>query len=166
MKTIFFVLVSVLVINGSFASERNCKISTEDSGGFYELSNGRVDIISKDVLNRIDSNGDPKMGFKISEHDSLSCDSCIVRTKDPLISSFTVFNCMDARVEMCDRLENQNDSLKCSSSLTNLQKKQCNNWSVRADRFESLVRKYNLDDMANGRCKVIQMLYEKDHLSK
>lgn len=163
MKTLLTLIFILTVTTLGYAHDLNCKLSTVDSGGAYELSNGRVDIISKEVLNRIDSNGDPMVGFKISEHDSLSCEACIVRTKDPMFSSFTVYNCLNARVEMCDRLINQSNTLRCSSQLSALQIKQCQKWSDRADNFDKLVNLNQLSDSSVGRCKMIQMLYDRDH---
>lgn len=163
MKKLFITLLLMSFSSFIIAQEPACKISTLDSGGAYELSNGRVDIISKEVLDRIDSNGDPMLGFKISEHDSLSCESCIIKTKDSMFSSFTVYNCLNARVEMCDRLTNLSQSLRCSTVITKLQIKQCQKWIERADNFDRLVSINHLSDSSNGRCKMIQALYDQEH---
>lgn len=166
MKFIF-TLITVLVTFNAFAyGDPVCKVSTEDAGGFYDGYPGNVKIISKRVLDRVESNGDPVKNFKISEHDALSCDSCIITTKSSMISSFTVYVCMEARIEMCDRLLNQPQALRCSSETTALQKKQCKNWNDRNERFNNMLAQADLLDTSNGKCKLIQKLYDKEHAAK
>lgn len=163
MKNVLAVLALLFAFNAFAYGDPACKIATEDMGGFYDNYPGNVRIISKTVLDRIEPNGDPVKNFKISEHDALSCDSCIITSKDPMFSAFTVYYCMEARVEMCDRLLNQPNSVRCSSETTALQKKQCKNWADRNDRFSRLLAQANLQDTANGKCKLLQKMYEREH---
>lgn len=163
MKLILTFITVLLSLNAFAYGDPICKISTEDAGGFYDNYPGNVKIISKNVLDKIESNGDPVKNFKISEHDAVSCESCIITTKSSMITAMTVYVCMEARVEMCDRLLNQPQDLRCSSETTSLQRKQCKNWNDRNERFNKLLAQADLLDTANGKCKLIQKLYDKEH---